>query len=494
MNRHIYIIGGVLLVMLSHFFMSCNDDKYSVDPAYRLSFSTDTVSFDTVFTTIGSATFHLKVYNRNDKGVNVNSVRLASGGSSGFMINVPDGYGDASAIEIPKNDSLYIFIEVKVDPQNRDNPILIKDSLIFQLASGVQQDVKLLAYGQDILIMKGKVIDKDTTLTAYRPILVYDSLRVNEGMKLTMEAGTRLYFHNKINCLVYGSVIANGTKENPVVLRGDRLDKMKELDLPYDRVSGQWGGVRFFEQSYDNYLNYVDIHGGQYGIQCDSSDVERTKLVLENSVVHNVKGNALDLISSKALVGNSQITNAGGYCVSVLGGEVEFIHCTVANFYSWDIRKGTAVFLGNSEHMPLTNAMFRNCLITGSMSDEMSGGRTKDESIPFNYEFSYSLVNTKLDEKSPGYQEELSYYPNTIWDEKEDDKGKSLAKDKNFLYIGKEDFDYDFRIDSLSAAVNLGAPEYAKQYPLDRNGRDRLNDGGPDVGCYEWMPGDKRRE
>lgn len=33
------------------------------------------------------------------------------------------------------------------------------------------------------------------------------------------------------------------------------------------------------------------------------------------------------------------------------------------------------------------------------MSDEMSGGRTKDESIPFNYEFSYSLVNTKLDEK-----------------------------------------------------------------------------------------------
>lgn len=488
------LIGVWGIIMLG----SCDDEKFSTSPAYSFSFSTDTVSFDTVFTTLGSATYKLVVYNRNDRSLRIKSIRLPNAAQSGFRVNVDGHQGtDFSDLEIRRKDSMFVFIEVKVDPTNEQNPILMKDSLVFQLESGVQQDVKLLAYGRDVLKLRGLVVDCDTTFTSYRPILVYDSLRVNEGATLTLDAGTQLYFHDKIGCEVYGTLVANGTLESPVLFRGDRLDKMPELNLPYDRVSGQWSGLHFRLSSYDNKLNYVDIHGGQFGIRCDSSDVSRMKLLLNNSVVHNVKGNALELVASQAQVGNCQITNAGNHCVSVLGGSAVFVHCTIANFYSWDIRRGDAVHLLNKEgdvYYPLEKAFFYNCLISGSKTDELSGGAAEDapEGVTFGYGFAYCLVNTVLDEKKDDYEQLLTnHYPGCVWDKKEDEKGGSLARAKNFLYIGRDDFRYDFRLDSLSAAINIGSPEYALVYPFDRNGRIRLTDGQPDAGCYEWMSGDE---
>lgn len=495
------LLGMLMAVWGVGVLASCDDEKFSASPAYSLSFSTDTVSFDTVFTTLGSATYKLVVYNRNNRSLRIESVSLPNADKSGFRVNVDGHQGtDFSDLEIRRKDSMFVFIEVKVDPTNQDNPILVRDSLVFQLESGVQQDVKLQAYGRDVLKLHGLVVGRDTSFSSYRPILVYDSLQVKEGVTLTLEAGTQLYFHDKIGCEVYGTMVAKGTLENPIVFRGDRLDKMPELDLPYDRVAGQWGGLHFMSSSYDNRLNYVDVHGGQFGIRCDSSDVSRMKLLLENSTVHNVKGNALELTASQVQVGNCQITNAGSHCVSVLGGDALFVHCTIANFYSWDIRKGEAVHILNKDgemYYPLEKAFFYNCLISGSKTDELSGGAAEDapEEVPFGYGFAYCLVNTVLDEKKDDYEQLLdTHYPECVWDDKEDEKGMSLARSKNFVYIGREDFLYDFRLDSISAAVNIGAPEYALVYPLDKNGRERLADGQPDAGCYEWMPGDKRRE
>lgn len=497
MRKFLYIIGGIFSVICTNVFFSCDDDKISTNPNHFLSFSQDTVFFDTVFTTIGSSTATFKVYNRNKEGLNIASLRLADAANSGFRVNVDGHHGtDFSDLEIRKQDSMYIFIEVNVNPQNQDNPILVKDSLVFQLSNGVRQDVKLLAYGQDVLILRGKVIAEDTVFNSWRPILIYDSLKVDEGKTLTMQKGTRLYFHDKIHCMVHGTLKAEGTFAEPVVFRGDRTDWMFS-DLPYDRVAGQWGGVRFYGTSYDNTLNYVDIHGGQYAVRCDSSDVEKMKLKVENSVLHNVKGELLSATSSKIRVANSQLTNAEKNCVSLIGGDAEFIHCTIANFYTWGIRQGVAVSvrnINNEIEYPLINADFRNCLITGSGSDELSGAQAENKEIPFNYNFSYSLVNTILDEKADDYQEQLAHYPNSIWDDKKDEYKRSLARDKNFLYIGREDYIYDFRPDSVSAAVDLALRKDAELYPLDRQGRSRLSDSGPDAGCYEWMPGDKKGE
>lgn len=485
MKKVLYIFPlAFLSLCLSFALFSCSDEvSYSTDPSLQLSFSQDTVAFDTVFTTIGSSTKILKVFNPNKEALNIINLRLANARESGFRVNVDGHHGtDFSDVEIRKKDSLYIFVEVKVNPQNRDNPILVRDSLVFQLSNGLTQRVILQAYGQDVIILRGKILESDTVFTPQRPVLIYDSLKVTSGRQLTLLSGTRLYFHDKAELLVEGKLRAEGTLEAPVLFRGDRTDRMFD-NLPYDRVPGQWGGIKFASESYDNKLNYTDIHGGNYGILCDTSSLDRIKLTIENSVIHNVKKDALSLLFCVASVQNSQITNAGRHCIYILGGTSDFVHCTVANHYSWDVRKGKALYFTNvsdSVAFPLYSASFRNCLITGSGEDDLQGVHIEDTiQNPFKYSFTDCVINSK--------DEGLPNFVNVRWEKKEE-------RNKNFLYLGKTDYDYDFRLDSASVAIGFGSLQTALEVPYDRMGRSRLLDGMPDVGCYEWVSGDQKKE
>ncbi|BEG98254.1 right-handed parallel beta-helix repeat-containing protein [Bacteroides sedimenti] len=465
---------SIMISGLSTLFHSCNEESFSTDSTHLLTFSQDTLSFDTVFTTIGSATAQIKVYNPNNKPLLISSIMLANAANSGFKVNIDGQKGTQFAdVEIQAKDSMHIFVEVKINPLDRDNPVLIKDSLVFT-TNGVKQDVKLMAYGQDVIILKGKTINRDSTFTSNRPILIYDSLKVSEGANLNCEAGTKLYFHDKANLLLHGTINAQGTLGNPVLFRGDRLDKMF-TNLPYDRVPGQWGGIHIYSGSYNNRFDYADIHSGKYGILCDSSAVDQNKLEMTNSIVHNVEGDGLSLISCKAAISNCQITNAGKNCVNLLGGDYTFTHCTIADFYSWGIRKGVALTYSNYNgkiDYPV-KASFYNCLITGTSADEIAGSKSDKQNVSFDYYFSHSLINSKEEPAS-------DVLVNITW-----------AKENKFIYIGKDDFRYDFRPDSLNKAINIADPEIARNYPYDLNGRYRLKDGKPDAGCYEWESGDK---
>ena len=56
-------IGVILLLAITLY--SCREEQLSTDPSLKLTFSKDTVCFDTVFTTIGTSTLRLMVYNKN---------------------------------------------------------------------------------------------------------------------------------------------------------------------------------------------------------------------------------------------------------------------------------------------------------------------------------------------------------------------------------------------------------------------------------------------
>ena len=176
-----------LLMSLCLFMASCNDDEaYTTSPSALLAFSSDTIRFDTVFTTIGSATQLFKVYNRGDEPMMLSSIRLAGRGETGFRVNVDGLSGtEFTDVEVRDGDSLYVFVEVTVDPRNEDNPFLLRDSLQFLLQSGICQQVQLEAYGQDMIVLRGTVFSTDTTLTGERPHVVYDSLVVDSNATLT---------------------------------------------------------------------------------------------------------------------------------------------------------------------------------------------------------------------------------------------------------------------------------------------------------------------
>ena len=117
--------------------------------------------------------------------------------------------------------------------------------------------------------------------------------------------------------------------------------------LPYDRVPGQWGGVRFAATSNGNVLRYCDIHSARYGVVVEMGDTLQQRLTVESSRLYNFSGNAMELHMAHVTVNNSLIANAEGNCVKVVGGNVGFVHCTIANFYVWK-QRDVAVALHNS--------------------------------------------------------------------------------------------------------------------------------------------------
>lgn len=472
-----------LLVLSSVLSVSCDDEEtYTTSPSALLDFSADTVRFDTVFTTIGSSTQLFKVYNRGGESLMLPSIRLASGGRSGFRVNVDGMSGTEFAdVEVRDGDSLYVFVEVTVDPRDEDNPFLLRDSLQFHLQSGLYQQVQLEAYGQDMIVLRGVSFATDTTLTGERPYVVYDSLCVDSGVTLRLSEGVRLHFHSGAFMRVDGTLRAEGSVERPVVFRGDRLDNMFDY-LPYDRMDNQWGGIILGASSYDNYLNHADIHSGGWGIRCDSADVALNKLTIENSVIHNVAGDALSAVNGRLWVGNSELTNAGRHCLSVRGGDVQVVYSTLANFYPWAYR-GAALSLSN-EWCPLTRADFRSCIVTGYSSNELMLWPTfAPDSLTFNYRFDHCLLNVPADSIGADTLPGGRYFQVRV-----DSVGHEVSHLGNFPLIDTDIFYYDFSLDSLSQAIGAGNRDDALNlYPLDRLGRSRLEDEAPDAGAQERL-------
>ncbi len=258
-NSGIFI--GLILLCLLFGATGCLDEKFSTNPNHILSFSTEIVRFDTLFTGKGSTTLSFRVYNRNSDAVRIESVRLADADRSGFYINVDGEKGpDIGPIELQGKDSLYVFVEATIPSTEVDTPFVVRDSIVFR-TNGKEQNVILEAYGQNATVFQGgKFFTADTTLTAERPFLLYDSLIVASGATLTLTEGTTLYLHDKAFLRIDGRMVAQGSAERRVTLRGDRTDNLFS-DLPYDYFSGQWGGIEFGPESYENVRDYVDMNG-----------------------------------------------------------------------------------------------------------------------------------------------------------------------------------------------------------------------------------------
>lgn len=474
--KKIFICINILLAFL---IASCNEDAdFSADPSLELEFSCDTLSFDTVFTSVNSPTAMMKVYNRNESSLNISNISLKSGGESGFRINVDGQYGDnIDGVEIRKHDSLYVFVEVTLDKNNKDIPLVVTDSLQFLLESGVQQYVTLLAYGQDVCFMNGVVYNSDAKLNKGHYI-VYDSLCVAQGATLTIESGTVLYFHKDVEMKVHGTLHAEGTLENPVIFRGDRTDYMFDY-LPYDRIPGQWGGITFASESNDNKLVYCDVHSAKYGVRVLSGDAERQRLEILSSRLENFDGNALETVQSRVDVANSLIANAKGNCVKVVGGSVRFIHCTIANFYVWK-QRDVALALHNSidgAPAPLYEALFANCIITGSKTDELMGYLNEfGDTVPncINYRFLSSLINT--------VEEENENFVNVVYDNQDE---HPFAKE-HFALIDNDVFAYDFHIADSTLARGISLDDYSELYRYDLDGVERPLSSA-DAGCYQYV-------
>ena len=462
---------------------ACDDSEgFSSSPEYRLTFSADTVSLDTLFTTVTSATAYFMVYNNTSAGIRAD-VRLAGGDSSPFRLNV-DGEGGSymSGLEIEPGDSLFCFVTANLPDSGNPELFTVRDSVAFILESGVVQFVRLDACGRNARFLHGMRILTDTVFTSDYPYIIYDSLWVAGGATLGLLPGTELYFHKGAGLVVEGKLIAEGTLEHPVLMRGDRIDRLFS-NLPYDLLSEQWEGVRLRSGSFGNSFTFCDIHGGEFGIRADSSREDRLKFSMVSSTVHNVAGNGIETTGARISVANSQLTNAGGHCVSITGGYAEFNFCTIASFPLWWLGE-SAVSLNNISDgvtWPLFDAGFRNCIITGRQGEAITGVLTDSiEGYPSGsvdrYSVSNSLVMTS-DTLNPRFR-------NVVFERAGDERaGAANFRDRTVA----DTYRSVFMLDSLSLARGISDTVSVQFWQEDLNGVPRPARGA-DAGCFQFEP------
>lgn len=482
-----YILSLISAISL---LASClSEEGFATTPSAKLTSSIDTLSLDTVIAGVPTNTYTFQVYNPTEENLRITRISLQTGQDSPFRVNIDGTYlreEKNSNWVIYGKDSLRVFVELTVPETSFDTPQEIKDKLSFQLENGNTHTVILKAFGQRVLRISTPILEKDSVFQSDVPYHVKDSLVVPEGRTLTLTAGTRLYFHPSSKLIVYGRLVAQGTVKKNIILRGDRMGYMFSQQ-PYDRIPGQWGGIVFKNKSIDNILDFCDIHSSDFGIKCDSSDISATKLTLSNSIIHNISGDALTLDQCKTEIGNSQITNAGGNCVSIVGGDNTFTHCTIGQFYSFVGGRGVALKISNVHgeiYSPISKAIFRNCLITGYNADDIhieTSRRYTEEEL--NYQFDYCLLNTPQVSDSQRF---VACVFETELPEKE--------RNENHFWpafdFQKLLFPFTLRANSPlegKAEVNLSR----QTFPYDRLGRARIIDNSAAPGCYAFPPPSK---
>ena len=431
------------LITILAFVACADDDSFSSSSGLRLSFPSDTIKLDTVFSRTASSTYTFWVHNRNSSGVKMQSVRLKRGNQTGFRVNVDGIYLDnangsqTNEIEIRKNDSILVFVEITPYEAHSDEPVSITDHLVFQFESGSEQSVCLQAWAWDAVKLYSPVIKTDSVIESVKPLVIYGDFTVAEGAHLTIR-NTTLFFHDGAGISVYGTL-----QTDNCIMRGDRLDRMFSY-LPYDRVPGQWNGVRLYESSRDNVLINTQIRNSYEGLVCDSSAIDSTtyRLVMQQCVVHNTQGNAVQISNTHALLENCQLSNAQGDCLHIDGGIVEISYCTLAQFYPFTGGRGSALYITN--HHPLLALCCVGSILTGYDDDVLMGNSISDET-PFNYTFRQCLLRTPS-------VDDNDHFNDIIWESPLD----SIQGKAHFIKVDEDNLDYDFHLDSLSTAVGLG--------------------------------------
>lgn len=467
------------------------EEDFSVSMHDKLRFSTDTLAFDTVIAGEATNTYSFQLYNPAKKALRISRVALGGGANSPFVVNVDGTWikgGEAATdFTVSAGDSMRIFVQLLAPTTDEDDPQLLADSLQFMLESGVRQHVLLTAASQDVNMLKGHVVTGKLALHSGRPYQIYDSLVVAEGATLTLYAGTRLLFHPDASLIVHGTLNVVGTMEEPVLMRGDRLGNMFD-GQPYDRIPGQWGGITFTKTSKGNDITWADIHSGTYGIRLDSTGLDSRKLIIDNSIIHNVSRDAFYAKCSNAFIGNCQITNAGGNCVNLIGGDYTFVHCTIGQFYPFVGGHGVALQFANTEYdepVPLQQLLMVNCLVSGNSDDDVMGAA--NERYPdcaFNYAFKNCLLNTPKVESDAIVDclfEDKKDYDYSAQNDSTRQAGNFFPKFDNDLLV------YPFTLNPKSRAVDAADAQLTKQsgYTTDLKGRSRTADGKADIGAYE---------
>ena len=480
-----YIIFIITLFLFAS--QACKKEhQINPDSKLKLSFSADTVLFDTVFTSLGSATHQLRIYNNHADDLKISSIRLLGGESSPYRINL-DGENATEFYDkiIPANDSLFSFLRVTINPNDLNTPFVVEDELEF-ITNGNTQVIKLLAWGQNANYIVGDKVTgaiagkykivadslQTTVWTPERPYVIYGYALINSYGTLRIEAGTKVYCHQGSGIFAWsdGQLIIDGTAEAPVIIQGDRLEAY------YNDTPGQWDQIMLMDgrAGADHRISHAIIRNGFIGINCQSAlKVTECALRIDNTIIENQSAYGLYSILYPVEAKNFVIANCGTTNFWAFGGDYRLLHGIIANYWNGNEHKdnigmqllnyATDSQSGELFYYPI-NIEMSNCIVYGTQEDEFKTSFSPE--VDSTFLLDHCLIKTgKYTGNMAGFSHCLFNY------------------DPFFADIRTN----DLHIDSIaSPVIGTGNPIIANELPYDLDGVNRL--GAPDMGAYQFVP------
>jgi hypothetical protein len=454
-------IAAVLIFVV--FLFSCQKDSFTTSKNAFLRTETDTLHFDTVFTTTGSTTQRFKIFNDNSKGIHISTIQLKGGISSPFKINAMGIAGPViNNIDVAGNDSLYVFVSVHINQSNATLPFIVRDS-IEVWANGNKKVVQLEAYGRNARFIRSRIIENNEVWNNDLPYVIVGGVEVDENVKLTINEGCKIYMHADAPFIVSGTLEVLGKKYDStrVIFTGDRLDE------PYRDYPASWPGIYFNPSSKDNVINYAIIKNAYQAIVVlNPSPNANPKLKLSETIVDNSYESGIVGVNTSIIAQNLLVSNCANNLALVGGGNYQFTHVTAASYGNNLIQHKTPVLLLSDFYDNAQNnlkAEFRNCIFWGE------GG----------------LVDDEVQVKAKGSTADIKFQ-NMLWKVKTQPPGATNVWNQDPLFdsvnTSKNYYDFHFRQKS-SPAVDKGL-NTSITLDLDGNPRPKPSTA-PDLGCYE---------
>ena len=455
------LISFILLTLVSWQLTSCKKDAFLSKG--NLSFSVDTLVFDTVFTTIGSTTKQFKLYNNENRTVKIEEIELMGGEDSPFRINVDGIPGNSSeAITLEGKDSLFVFVEVTLSVNGQNLPMVVEDSIRFR-TNGKDQYVTLAVWGQDAYFHYKDL--NEGTWPNDKPHVIYGYAAVDSAKTLNIQENTAVFLHKNALLYVYkGTLNINGSLGQEVTFQGNRLEQ------EYEDVSGQYYGI-YFEKARPSTINYAVIKNGISGVHLfsrDDSFADYT-LTMTNTIIENCARYGTFIYSgAKVKAENCVLTKNGNHALLVLeGGSFFFNHCNLLGYGAVDANTpavGISNYFndfttGTQNVGSIPEGKIYNSVIYGNLESEIAFDTVSLSGVTLSFDFKNCLIRRTPEGNDP-------FYADIFWN-------------SNPLFTDLKENDYLFP--STSKLNNNANPSFS--LPFDIKGMTRGSQ--PDIGAYE---------
>lgn len=452
-------IGLVLLV--SFFGLACRKGEHiTTDSNAKLSISDKEVLFDTIFTSVGSTTRRIKIVNKNNDAVKVSEIRLSGGNTSAFSININGEQTQRkNDLIINGQDSINLFVKVSINPNSTNLPFLVQDSILLN-TNGNKQVIQLIAYGQNAVFINESTVNANTIWTKALPYIINGSLTVKSGASLTIQPGTKIFFHKDASLNIEGNLIVNGGLTEPVLFCSDRLERI------YNDEPGQWKGIFLKRTGYGLIKNAI-IKNASVGITSDSLSVNNNpKLILSNSIIKNMQVAAYIGYHSELLAFNNVMYNCGNYLIYGVGGG------------NYNLKQNT--FVGYNLNFPRKTASL-------SFSDYLSVNAYNKLQIDLTNNIIWGSLTNELDiQKKSSAMVQLNFWSNLIRCTNNAYKSNGNILNIDPLFINQEMENFELSANSLARkkGTDLDTDPYFTGY-LNKDIKDNTRISPSTLGSYE---------